>query len=160
MIDTSGEIVFDFVEANDLLLAAFRQPLAFVLAIAAGVAITLPAVFVRVFLKKRLQSNKIFQVFYHPATIATLAVVYSFLAPSVVAARDGSRILEGRGTFAGIEYVTGNPVSETTMDSTLTLVTTTDKYLILFNHLDTLSYVVPTTRIARMRICDSYPCVP
>lgn len=139
----------DFVQVNDLLLAAFRDLTTFPNALLGIFVWTL--MFVRHPLRWWLAKV---------ASLGLLGLVVLYF-PVVFALNNARNIKRGWGTYARIELA--HPSEAFTNSPTLMLLATSQAYLFLFDRASQRHYVIPTDNVAVLRVCrgePDHPCTP
>jgi hypothetical protein len=134
--------VFDFAELNDLLLAAFRDPLVLPQALVGFITLYL----------YRLFHNRPTSVRLKQAMLGSL-ILYTLVPPLSIGYQRAGSIKDGWGTYARVTLARFSDSASTSPDSVLMLLGTSESYMFFYEQSSKQKLLIPSANIAVMSLC-------
>lgn len=138
--------VFDFAEAHDFLLAAFKEPLSFFMAVLTVLLLVGQTMFMRWLRKKR--GRRVDTPIYITALVVSGIVVYTVFPPYMFAKKNARKITQHHTDLVTVNLKAKDAdVNGLMPDGPISLFGTTDRYVFFFSHKSSVTVVVPNANI-------------
>lgn len=149
LLSSFGVNVFDYAEANDFLLAAFKQPLAYFMGMLTVLSLLVQVILLRY--RRRKMGRPVRTPFRILMVFIITAIVYTFIPAFIFGRADAQAIIEGNSGFISLQLkARQDEVTELISENKLSIIGTTDKFVFFYDHDCEKCIVIPTSNIGSL----------